>query len=54
MENRLDYMYLPIQGLQDQYPASPLFRMRLETEIPSPYDLVGGALNLSSLSLSEG
>ena len=36
--NMLDYQ---IQGSQDRSSASAVFLIRFETEIPSPYDLVG-------------
>ena len=42
---------LPIQGSRDRTPASRVFRIRLKTEVPSPYDLVvGETLNPSSLT----
>ena len=39
LDNTLDYS----PGSQDRPPASPVFRIRLKTGAPSPYDLfVGG------------
>ena len=44
---------LPIQGSQDQFPASPVFWMRLQTKVPYPYDpVVVGTLNLVSFTQS--
>ena len=48
MDNTLDYLSM---DRKIDLPASPVIRMRLKTEVPSPYDLVvGETLNPSSLT----
>ena len=41
---------LPIQGSQDRSHAFPVFRMRLKTEVPSPYDLIVGGTRVHLLT----